>query len=583
MKLIKVLVFSLLAGVAAISCQEKPNPENPTDVAVERIIVSPSDTTLTVGDTLQLDITVLPENATNKNFKIGMSATKIIEIIEDNQILAAKAGEGAIVTIVSEADNSIQATCTISVVEKTDEPTPGPDDPPGPEEPVDSTERRPDSDFDFVFDNGYRTKILKTTENDIWFELDFPADAGEFPMCFVWGEPKNVLEGKSSQELISYAQDVVFSEIMEASKTFKLDSLMEQNAVNLATCSLIKLSVITTAYPFGGEAIHLRDITPDTEYRFFGFSVNEKGEAISDAFFFDCSTEAPINEDRISVEYTTPHDIVIDLNVVNKQLPYWLHYRPASEVEGFRDSDIFRLDVREFIEPYADMYGMSIGEYIAEFGTRGALDNFHILSSECLEPDTEYVVYFFRISSDNKLSGDVMKVNARTEAIVPSGVTFEAEVDYSTSMPTVKITPSDPEAYYLLEGVTVGRFADYTTAPTDEEAIDRILYGQRTAWDGGYYGGLVGNASLGDDILYSTESYLVGSPNQRGVLRKGTVNVSAGGQDSDGLRNENDPINGLYSGLEGEALHVIVCTVDPKTGAITSDPQVLVIVDVKNK
>ncbi len=579
MKIIKFLAISLLASIIAISCDEQINPDD-TKVAVERISVSPTDTTLTAGDTLQLTINVYPETATNKTYTVAKSATKTIEIIDGDKVVAVKAGEGAIVTVVSNDDNSIQATCMITVVAK-ENTEPGTDEP-GKEEPIDTTERLPDNQFDHIFENGYRVKLHKTTENDIWFAIDFPEDAGDRPMCFMFAEPKSVIENMDNDELITYTKDIVIPEISKASGTYRLDSLMDQNAISLAGKDLVKLSVITTAVRLGGQAYHLRDITPATEYRIFGIGVDENGEFITDAFWFDESTTAPINENSIIVEYTTPYDIVIDVNVLNKEQAYWLHYRPAEEMEGISDEDLFQMD-SEVISYYANMNGLTVGEYISTFGTRGNLDNFHLLSSECLTPNTDYVVYFYGVNSLGQMTTEVYKANAKTQEIVPSGVTFTAEVDYSAEMPIVKVTPSDENVYYILEGVLDGKWSSVGSNLTEEQVINHILYG--TTWNetDGYIGALIGNASFCNDYSSTTEGFLVGTPDQRGQAWVGTYNGPAGGQDLDAHRNNNDPINMLYTMPASEKLHVVAFTIDHKTGAITSDPKVIVIVDATNQ
>lgn len=80
------------------------------------IAISPKSTTLTVGETSQLEATILPENATYKEVVWKSSDNTIVSITEDGQIKALKAGT-ATITAESVQDN-LKAECTVTVIKR---------------------------------------------------------------------------------------------------------------------------------------------------------------------------------------------------------------------------------------------------------------------------------------------------------------------------------------------------------------------------------------------------------------------------------------------------------------------------------
>lgn len=106
------------------SCQEKPGPEpDPgnepeTPVNVERIVVEPSNLSLTIGETYQLSATVSPENADYEEIVWESSDEAIAVVDETGKVTAVSAGE---VLIRASVDDK-SSTCDVTVNEPIKKP-----------------------------------------------------------------------------------------------------------------------------------------------------------------------------------------------------------------------------------------------------------------------------------------------------------------------------------------------------------------------------------------------------------------------------------------------------------------------------
>ena len=82
-------------------------------VDVESVSVSPTSDTITVGQTIQLSATVLPDNATDKRVSWTSSDDSKATVTADGEVTGVSAGEVTIT--VTTTDGSKTATCTITV------------------------------------------------------------------------------------------------------------------------------------------------------------------------------------------------------------------------------------------------------------------------------------------------------------------------------------------------------------------------------------------------------------------------------------------------------------------------------------
>ncbi len=91
----------------------------PTDVPVTGVALNKSATTIQVGASETLTVSIIPSNATNQNVTWSTSNSAIATV--NNGVVTAVAAGTATITVTSVADNTKTATCTITV------PTPSSD------------------------------------------------------------------------------------------------------------------------------------------------------------------------------------------------------------------------------------------------------------------------------------------------------------------------------------------------------------------------------------------------------------------------------------------------------------------------
>ncbi len=120
-RILKTLLLISASALVALSCD--PVKE---DVAVTGVTISPEKDTLVVGETLELVVSVLPEDATNKEYTLDCKSDVVS--IENNTVTALKKGTATITAIA--AENGKTAVCKITVIEEnTDGPGNGEDGP----------------------------------------------------------------------------------------------------------------------------------------------------------------------------------------------------------------------------------------------------------------------------------------------------------------------------------------------------------------------------------------------------------------------------------------------------------------------
>ena len=93
-----------------------------SEVAVENITIDPSEANVAVGKTLELTAVFEPANVTNKNVTWS-SSNESVATVDENGVVAAVALGEAVITAASAENTDITATCTVTVVDKVDEPT----------------------------------------------------------------------------------------------------------------------------------------------------------------------------------------------------------------------------------------------------------------------------------------------------------------------------------------------------------------------------------------------------------------------------------------------------------------------------
>ncbi len=113
-------VIAVGEGTAIISVTSKDNPDIKDFVAVtvkipvNEVIINTEDTTLNINDEITLDISINPENATDKNVTYESSDEDVAKVDTNGKITAV--GEGtAIITVTSKDDPSKTDTITVNV------------------------------------------------------------------------------------------------------------------------------------------------------------------------------------------------------------------------------------------------------------------------------------------------------------------------------------------------------------------------------------------------------------------------------------------------------------------------------------
>lgn len=84
-------------------------------IAVTGVELDKDEITLEVGETAQLNVTIKPSTATNKNFKF-MSSNRQIASPDDNGLVTA-VSKGSADAVVQTEDGQHEASCKVNVVE----------------------------------------------------------------------------------------------------------------------------------------------------------------------------------------------------------------------------------------------------------------------------------------------------------------------------------------------------------------------------------------------------------------------------------------------------------------------------------
>lgn len=109
------LLFTLFMAFGLTSCSsinESENEPEPTIVHVTSVVLSDKSLSLEVGATKTLTATVLPENATNKNYTWSSSDSSIVSV-DQGHISAVSEGEATIT--VTTKDKGLTDTCVVNV------------------------------------------------------------------------------------------------------------------------------------------------------------------------------------------------------------------------------------------------------------------------------------------------------------------------------------------------------------------------------------------------------------------------------------------------------------------------------------
>lgn len=109
----KTLLLCTLAFVLCLSCEKEP--ATPKDVNVVSVSLSPTSLAMVEGETKSINVSVSPENATNKNVTWSSSDPNVASV-DKGTVTAIKAGSATI--SVKAADGGKTASCSVTVEAK---------------------------------------------------------------------------------------------------------------------------------------------------------------------------------------------------------------------------------------------------------------------------------------------------------------------------------------------------------------------------------------------------------------------------------------------------------------------------------
>ena len=113
MKKFLTLLTTAALAITFVSCNDKPDPNiDPPTIPVTSVTLNQDTATLSIGDTLQLTATVLPDNATNKTVTWLSTNTNVATV--DGGVVVAVA-QGTATIIVTTQDGNKTATCEVIV------------------------------------------------------------------------------------------------------------------------------------------------------------------------------------------------------------------------------------------------------------------------------------------------------------------------------------------------------------------------------------------------------------------------------------------------------------------------------------
>lgn len=113
-KILTALTLMLAAGLAGCS------KDDGTNVPITGISIAETKT-VQIGQTVQLTVTVMPENATEKpDFAWSSSDSGVATVDESGNVTVHNTGD-AVITVRLRSNEAVQATCTVTGSEETAE------------------------------------------------------------------------------------------------------------------------------------------------------------------------------------------------------------------------------------------------------------------------------------------------------------------------------------------------------------------------------------------------------------------------------------------------------------------------------
>ena len=206
----------------------------------------------------------------------------------------------------------------------------------------------------------------------------------------------------------------------------------------------------------GNDSNTLNSLNPDTEYYAYVFGVSAEGAVITDVTLKEFKTlvdngEPSSNTFSISVTDITSSTATVSVTPSNSDTYYFDVFKKADYDQYGGDSqflEYWQADIKSYIEELNNQgYNITIANFVSSGN-----DMFAYEGNYALEPNTEYYVFAFGLSTGGRITTDVTKKAFTTLANddESSSNTFAISVaDITSTGATVSVTPSNNDTYYF--------------------------------------------------------------------------------------------------------------------------------------
>lgn len=135
------------------------------------------------------------------------------------------------------------------------------------------------------------------------------------------------------------------------------------------------------------------------------------------------------------------------------------------------DEANFEDDMKYYTE-MATEQGMTLGEFLKQYILlRGDTEKERI---DKLTPDTEYVVYAYGLTAEIVRTTDIFSKVVSTDAVTPSGCTFDFNIGIDGTSVSMEIIPSDKDARYYTSHISRSSLEELWELEIEEYAINDL-------------------------------------------------------------------------------------------------------------
>ncbi len=421
--LIKSILAICVLALFAISCQPEEGPDyNAPVVDVEKIEILPSYDSLTVGDSITLQVNIYPDSATNKNYVIKVR--KNADYVElDEETLLLKGLKPGTVEIAAVTDNGKTAVSQIVVV------------------PVHV--EKPKMTVTLV------DPPVEVTHDDIKVEVTMSRDDLQF---WIWIGNYETFKNYQPSSLLEYDRHIrqtLLNELKQAGAQLGLDVTMKTVIDNFASQGPGVYSL---------KELNLINIKPETQYIIWAYPINDDGNILCATneisaihVMTDVAPEGWVDpDDIVDPNYRAVEEVIInapkDTIIAGETMELEITILPDSatnkeytlEVSGGDKNSVEVVDLTH-------IRGVKAGTaYISAISKdNGKRADFKItVKKDPNAPDDEP-----EIPNDPKDPADYDNI------ITHSDYTVELIENTSSSI-TVKVTPTGEDPYYVWRTMT---------------------------------------------------------------------------------------------------------------------------------